>query len=240
MTLDEEIARRVELTLNAPAAHLLDALEAHLMKALDPAFTGAEVFGAVEGLDLTSGEAHSSYMLKSGEYWSREIHTDAHGIVLTDKVNKVPRQTFEACRQFKGIAQSVMWPDVFYMEAGRDMRELHKEDPKRHSIDWFRNVSLVPLPDLKLEQMNPYLDGWGTEMKWVAKETWNRLIDREVCSTLDITDEVIRNAGVNNTVDHRTAVQDTLRDLALFGLCTRAKDFNGTPVYIWGKPQYPD
>jgi hypothetical protein len=239
MTFDEEIARRVEFALNAPAPALLDNLEAQLLRALDPAFTAKDVFGIVEGLDLAPGEEAPAFAPKSGDHWKREIHTTTHGILVTDKVNKVERKVFEACRQFKGIAQGVVWPDVFYMEAGRDMRSLHKEDPKRHSIDWFRKASLVPLPNLKLGEENPYA-GSGNQLKQIAKETCFRLIDRWNCSALDITDTVIRSTGVDNTVDHRMAVNDTLRDLALFGLCTRAKDHAGTPVYIWGKPQYPE
>jgi hypothetical protein len=244
ISLDEEIARRVELALNAPVAPLED-LEAVLLRALDPAFTATEVFGAVEGLDIAPPEERMVFTPRTGDHWKREIHTRTHGILVTDKVNKVTREVFEACKTFKGIAQNVMWPAAFYMEAGRDMRALHKEDPKRHAIDWFRTASLAPLPDFSpgnmIDDENPYRAARIKDGKrLIAIETCDRLRHREVCSALDITDEVLRNTGAESNVDHRTTVQDTLRDLALFGACTRAKDHAGTPVYIWGKPQYPE
>src|SRR5262249_33005944 len=80
MTLDEEIIRRVRLAPNPPPPALLDSLEAQLMRALDPAFTAREVFGAVEGLDLAPREEAPEFAPKSGDHWKREIHTRTHGI----------------------------------------------------------------------------------------------------------------------------------------------------------------
>lgn len=147
--------------------------------------------------------------------------------IVDDDANWVDAAIVEAQGEFQKRAKMVPWPKTFCMETGRDRRpdgNLENRD-RRHQIDWYRPGSYVePMPNIErlIGSNNPYFGSTG-KCAELAAVTWTVFVKKRICGYEDIVDEVIKIGSFKNTPYNRTAVRDTLRDCALFGLVKRKR-----------------
>lgn len=111
-----------------------------------------------------------------------------------------------------------------YMEVGQDRRKMNSK--ARHPIDFFRGPSVIGFPPLMsdlIKYEDPYYTASTKGLKFgqTASQTYRVIKNTSVGLTFDaVIDELARQFGTSD----RTAVRDTLRDLALFGIVHRLEN----------------
>ena len=133
---------------------------------------------------------------------------------------------------------SVPTPTTFFMEAGRDRRNM--APTARHMIDRYRGPSTCEwLPDFTFSSNgkgNPYHryfnEPSGSLNLRIAYTTFDVLVflcepsqrDPGVAVTeTEIVAKVIKDIDMKSTAENVAVIQDALRDMALFGIVARLK-----------------
>lgn len=131
-----------------------------------------------------------------------------------------------ASREYQQRALAVPWPDVFFMEEGKDRRGITPVDDRerRHQIDWYRSGSCVePMPVFTefRAKNNPYTNqaGIGGAIAYHTFEVAKTM--KEPFEYTDIFDAVVARSNMAASTYNKMCVKDSLRDMALFGIATR-------------------